>query len=242
MEAFRINVGGAMNVLEAVRLFNLQRMVYFSSIGVLPTVQYQPIDASHPVLLPEEGPGSSFYGAAKVSSEAFCFAYHQSFKIDFITIRPSAVYGFGMQWPIFIKPMVENSVRGLPTRFEKGREFPRDYTHVEDVVQITVKALEIPADKVQDRVFYGATGRPLVTAGQVAEAVKSFIPNADIEIGSGLSEEHLIEINYRGIISIKNGQEQLGYQPRFADIRDGVMNYIETYRRYLLEETADERR
>lgn len=235
LEALRVNLEGTIHVLEAARLFNLQRVVYFSSIGVLPGVQYQPIDTAHPVLLPGEGPGSSFYGASKIASEAFCFAYHQSFGIDFITLRPSAVYGFGMQWPIFIKPMVENSVRGLPTCFEKGHEFPRDYTHVDDIAQLAIKALEISKDKVRDRIFYGATGQPLVTAGQLADIIKSLIPGADIEVGSGLSEADLIEIRYRGILSIQNAQEQLGYQPRFANIRDGVADYIETYRRYLAE-------
>jgi nucleoside-diphosphate-sugar epimerase len=236
--ALKVMVEGTFNILEAARLFEIGRVVYYSSIGVLPAVQYQPIDVNHPVLLATEGPGSSFYGAAKVSSEAFCWAYRQSFGLDFITLRPSAVYGFGMQWPLFIKPMVENSVKGLPTRFEKGREFPRDYTHAADVAQLTVKAVDIPADRVQDRVFYGASGQPLVTAGQVADLVKEVIPGADIEIGSGLSEADLLEIRYRGVLSIKNGQEQLGYQPRFANIRAGVMDYIETYRRYLAETSA----
>jgi UDP-glucose 4-epimerase len=131
--------------------------------------------------------------------------------------------------------MVENSVRGLPTRFETGREFPRDYTYVDDVAQLAVRAVDIPPEEVEDRVFYAATGQPLVTAGEVAEIVKGLIPGADIEIGSGLSEQDLIEIRYRGVLSIKNAQEQLGFQPRFADIRDGVADYIETYRRYLAE-------
>ena len=233
--ALKVMVEGTFNILEAARLFEVGRVIYFSSIGVLPAVQYRPIDVNHPVLLATEGPGSSFYGAAKVSGEAFCWSYRQSFGLDFITLRPSAVYGFGMQWPLFIKPMVENSVRGLPTRFEHGREFPRDYTHAADVAQLTVKAVDIPADQVQDRVFYGATGQPLVTAGQVADTVKALIPSADIEIGSGLSENDLLEIRYRAVLDIKNGQEQLGYEPRFADIKDGIMNYIDTYQRYLAE-------
>ncbi len=233
--ALKINLEGTFNVLEAVRLFGVERLVYFSSIAVLPGIQYEPVDANHPVLLATEGPGASFYAAAKVSSEAFCWAYHQSFGVDFITIRPSAVYGFGQQYPIFIKPMVENSVRGLPTYFEKGREFPRDFTHAADVAQLAIKAADIPADKVQDRLFYGATGQPLVTTGQVAETVKKLIPEADIEVGSGLSEADLIEIRYRGVLSIDNAREQLGYEPQFADIEKGVANYIKVYRRYLAE-------
>ena len=236
--ALKVMVEGTFNILEAARLFEVGRVVYFSSIGVLPAVQYEPIDVNHPVLLATEGPGSSFYGAAKVSGEAFCWSYRQSFGLDFITLRPSAVYGFGMQWPLFVKPMVENSVRGLTTRFEHGREFPRDYTHAADVAQLTLKAIDIPADQVQDRVFYGATGQPLVTAGQVADTVKSLIAGADIEIGSGLSEGDLLEIRYRAVLDIKNAQEQLGYEPRFANIHNGVVDYIETYRRYLAETTG----
>lgn len=233
--ALKVMVEGSCNVLETARIFGIGRVVYLSSIGVLPAVQYQPIDANHPVLLATEGPGSSFYGAAKVSVEAFCWAYRQSFGLDFIILRPSAVYGFGMQWPLFVKPMVENSIRGLPTRFERGREFPRDYTHANDVAQLAVKAVDIPADQVQDRIFYGATGRPLVTAGAVADIVKELIPSADIEIGSGLSESDLLEIRYRGVLSIENGQAQLGYHPQYADIRDGIEEYIALYRRYVAE-------
>jgi nucleoside-diphosphate-sugar epimerase len=207
--------------------------VYFSSIAVLPGIQYEPVDVAHPVFLGTEGPGGGFYAAAKVASEAFCWAYHQAFGLDFIVLRPSAVYGFGMRYPIYIKPMVENSVRGLPTRFERGREFPRDYTHAADVAQAAIKAVDIPADQVRDRIFYAATGRPLVTAGQVAEVVKKLIPGADIEIGSGLSKADLIEIRYRGVLSIDNAREQLGYEPEFADIEQGVANYIELYRGYL---------
>ena len=233
--ALNVNFGGTFNILEAARLFGVRRVVYFSSIAVLPGIQYQPVDVKHPVFLGTEGPGASFYAAGKVAGEAFCWAYQQAFGLDFITLRPSAVYGFGMQWPIFIKPMVENSVRGLPTRFEKGREFPRDYTHAADVAQATLKSVDIPADKVGDRVFFVATGQPLVTAGQVAEVVKKMIPGADIQIGPGLSEADLLEIRYRGVLSIDNAREQLGYAPQFADIEQGVANYIEVYRQYLAE-------
>ena len=81
-----------------------------------------------------------------------------------------------------------------------------------------------------------ATGQPLVTAGEVAEVVKKQIPGADIEIGSGLSEADLIEIRYRGILSIDNAREQLGYEPEFADIEQGVADYIKWYRQYLAEQ------
>src|SRR5579875_1352164 len=96
--ALHVNVAGTVNVLEAARVFGVERVVYFSSIGVLPAAQYQPIDAAHPIILPTQGPASGAYGASKVAGEAFGFAYQQGFGLDFRVIRPSAAYGFGMKW------------------------------------------------------------------------------------------------------------------------------------------------
>lgn len=234
--AMRVNVEGSINVLEACRLFDVRRVVLFSSIGALPGIRYQPVDTAHPVLLPDEGPGSGFYGASKIAVEAFCFGYRQAFGTDFIVLRPSAVYGFGMQHPIFIKPMVEDALHHRPTRFRNGREFPRDYTHVEDVAQLTVRAVDVPAEKVRDRLFYAATGRPLRTAGEVAQIVKRCVPTADIEIGSGFSETDQLEIRYRGVLSIENASRQLGYEPRFTRLEDGIADYIAHYRRFLAEQ------
>lgn len=236
--ALRVNVEGSLHVLEAARQFDVGRVVLFSSIGTLPGVRYQPVDASHPVICNDEGPGSGFYGASKVAVEAFAYGYRGAFGTDFVVLRPSAVYGLGMQHPIFVKPMVENAVNGQPTRFETGREFPRDYTHVEDVAQLTLRALDASADAIRDRIFYAATGQPLRTAGEVVQIVRSQIADADIEIGPGLSEADLLEIRYRGILSIDNAREQLGYHPRFARLEDGIAEYIATYRTYREEQGA----
>lgn len=227
----RVNFGGTVNVLEAARLFGIERIVYFSSIGVLPEVQYEPMDVSHPVILARSGPGAGVYGASKVASEAFCYAYHQSFGIDFRIVRPSAVYGFGMQWPIYIKPMVEGAVRGEKVSFESGRRFPRDYTHAADVASLAVALLDAPDDA--DRIFYGATGEPLVTAGEVAEIVMELVPGAEIEIADVFSDADRIELSYRGRLSIENAERQLGWAPSFRSVRDGIVDYIERYRAYL---------
>jgi nucleoside-diphosphate-sugar epimerase len=231
--ALHVNLVGTFNILEGCRLFDVERLVNFSSIGVLPKVQYEPMDANHPVILSTEGPASSFYGAAKLAGEAFCWAYNQSYGLDFITLRPASVYGLGMPWSIFIKTMVENSVLGQPTRFKNGRDFARDYTHVEDIAQLAVKAAVVPGEKLHERIFYGSTGQALVTAGQLANIVREQLPSADIQIGPGLSDEDALEIRNRGVLDIEPARTQLGYQPRFADLRDGVAYYIETFRTYL---------
>lgn len=232
--AFDIIAAGTVNVLEASRLMDVQRLIYLSSIAVLPSLQYQPVDTNHPTMLATEGTGSAAYGAGKVAGEAFCWAYQHAYNTDFVTIRPSAVYGFGSGNPIYINPMVEGALRGEPVRFDSGREFPRDYTHVEDVAGITLAAMDAPAEKLLHRVFFAATGRPLVTAGTLATIIKEMIPSADIEIQTGLSYADMLEIRYRGVADMRPVEEQLGYSLRFADIRDGLQEFIGQYSKYLM--------
>src|SRR5581483_756513 len=236
MPGFRVNLEGTLNVLEATRLFEIRRLVYFSSIGVLPARQYEPIDAAHPIFLPREAVPTGVYGASKIASEAFCFAYNQAFGTDFRTIRPSAVYGFGMQWPIYVKPMVEGAVRGDPVRFESGGPFPRDYTHAADLASLAVACLEGPDDA--DRIFYGATGEPLVTAAEVARIVMELVPGSSIDIPDTLSEADQMELPYRGRLAIDNARTQLGWEPRFKNVRDGLADYVERYRAFLASSGA----
>lgn len=227
----RVNFLGTVHVLEAARLYELRRIVYVSSIGVLPAKQYEPIDAAHPIFLAREAVPTGVYGASKIAGEAFCFAYHQAFGIDFRTIRPSAVYGFGMQWPIFVKPMVEGAVRGEVVTFQSGGPFPRDYTHASDVASLVLACLNAPEDA--DRIFYGATGEPLVTAAEVARMVMELVPGSRIEIPDLLTDADRMELPYRGRLSIDNARRQLGWEPRFRNLRDGLADYIERYRAFL---------
>src|SRR5216683_2005133 len=112
-------------------------------MGVLPTIQYEPIDGAHPFILPAEGPGGA-YAAAKVGAEAFCYAYQQTYGLDFRTIRPSAMYGFGMQWHAanYMKEFVEPAVRGESVRLPSGARVRRDYFHAVDMGSLVVALLE----------------------------------------------------------------------------------------------------
>ncbi len=232
--AYRVNLGGTLNVLEAARLEGLEKVVYISTNGIFTSKKYEPIDEEHPVISSCEGPGNGPYSASKLASEAFGLSYASAFGFKFLSLRPSAVYGFGMQYPMYVKPMVENSLQGLPTRIETGRNFPRDYTHVLDVTQAVINAVHLPSPA--DSIFLIATGRELVTPGDMIPLIKELIPESDIEVGEEMTEWNLREIKYRGRVSIERAREQLGYQPRFH-MREGLEEYIGTYRRYLQRES-----
>ena len=82
------NVTGTINVFEAARLLGVRKVIFFSSIGVLPPGRYEPIDVDHPLILARRGPGTGSYGAAKASGELFAYAYSQAYDLDIRIIRP----------------------------------------------------------------------------------------------------------------------------------------------------------
>ena len=185
------------------------------------------------MIVPGGGPGTGAYGAAKVSGEVFGFAYQQAYGLDFRVVRPSAVYGFGMQWHSanYMKQFVEPAVRGEAVKVASGGRLPRDYTHVIDVAELTVRVIGCGDDT--DRVYYAATGGPLVTAAQAARLVAELIPGSSIEIADMMTPDDEVEASFRGVISIENARIQLGWTPRYASLREGIGEYISAYREFL---------
>lgn len=228
-------LGATINVLEVCVRTGIERLLNCSSIGVIPVKQYEPIDASHPVLLGQAGPAAGAYGAGKVAGEAFCWAYREAFGLDFVSIRPSAVYGFISGNKIYLNQFLEAALRGEPLHFESGAENPRDYTHVHDIAGIAAAALSVPADRLDNRVFYAASGmNPLVTAGEAAKLVREMIPSADVSIRPGLNFVDSLEIRMRGVLDVQPVEEQLGYAIKYRDIRQGMAEYADRYGEWLL--------
>jgi nucleoside-diphosphate-sugar epimerase len=231
--AARTNLGGTINLLEAARLLgDVERFVFFSTIGVIGRVLYEPVDANHPVLSARDGPLGA-YGAAKAAGEAFCFTYTQSFGLDTRIVRPSALYGFGMSWfaPNYMKNIVEPALEGRSVRLRTGGQVPRDYTHAADLASLVAAIIEGPDDA--DRIFFGATGRPLTTASQVGEIVRELVPGSTVEIGEEWTEVDRLELPIRGRYSIENARSAYGWQPRLGDVRHGIADYIERYRSFV---------
>jgi len=224
---FQVNVNGTINVLEAARFLGLQRVVQSSSIAVYAPRQYEPIDELHPILLPSAGNPLGSYGASKAAAEIVGLTYYSSNGVDFIALRNSAIYGYGMRYPMYIKPMVENSVRKLPTRFATGGDMRRDYTHVKDIAQAVIKALDVPASTLTQRIFNIGSGT-MHSATEVAETVRKILPEADIEIGAGLSALEQSDMRARGTLDLTAARQQLKYEPRYS-LEAGIRDYIEMH-------------
>jgi len=72
-----------------------------------------------------------------------------------------------------------------------------------------------------------------VTAAQAAMLVAELVPGSSIEISDDMTPDDEVEASFRGVLSIENARQQLGWTPRYASLREGVSEYIATYRSFL---------
>jgi len=83
----RTNIEGTLNVLEAARRFEIERVVHTSTSETYGTAIYTPIDENHPLQ------GQSPYSASKIGADKIAESYYASFNLPVSTIRPFNTYG-----------------------------------------------------------------------------------------------------------------------------------------------------
>jgi len=152
----RVNFDAVVTLLETMLVFGVERLVNFSSIGVLPRVQYEPIDAAAPAAparlrarhrLLRRGEDRRGGVLLRIPPGARPRLPHDS---------PLGRVRAGMNpYPGPIKAMVEGASQGESVHFPTGGAHPRSYTHAEDIAGLVLAVLEAPDDA--DRIFYGAT-------------------------------------------------------------------------------------
>ena len=211
-------------------LHGVPRFIFASSIGVLPRIQYEPIDESHPIIVANEGPASRFYGASKAASELFGLSFRASSDLQFSAIRCSAVFGFGMQWPIGIKPTLEGIARREKVSVP-GFGPPRDYTPVEHVVDIFEAAATMP--QTPPGVMYAATGRPLVSVPKLNQTLLETFPDAEIEVTTENSDPDGVESLYRGMIDMQPTRAALELGPLEEALGQSFIRGVAQHREYL---------
>lgn len=218
----RVNIEGTLNVLEAMRLFDVERTVHISSEEAYGDFRYEPIDEEHP-LAP-----TAPYGITKVASEHLGRFYRTHLKTDFINVRTSWVYGPGFPRLRFPRILIEAALENRTLHLPRGGDARIDHTYLDDCVDGILLALDHPSHPHD--VYNISSGQSWSTAELVA-IVREMIPGADLSVGPGphwFTDEMVAP--KKGALDITRARTVLGYQPKY-DLRQGLAANIEWYRR-----------
>ena len=141
--AFKANIEGTFNVLEACVKHKIKKLVYSSSASVYGDAVVVPMDEDHPFN------NRNFYGATKICGEAMCRAIHDRYGLDYVGLRYMNVFGPGQdQKAVYTGVtviMLNNIAQGISPVINGDGTQAYDFIYVTDVARANVRALKSEA-------------------------------------------------------------------------------------------------
>mgnify|MGYP001108242343 CR=1 FL=1 len=120
------NIKGTLNVLQAARDLDLERVLVTSTSEVYGTAQYVPIDEHHPFQ------GQSPYSATKIGADRLAESFYRSFELPVSIVRPFNTYGPRQSARAVIPTIITQLLAGHET-IRLGSLTPtRDFNYVKD--------------------------------------------------------------------------------------------------------------
>lgn len=197
---FRVNCEGTMNVLEAARKADLDRLVMASSFTVYKgPPEKTPIPEDHPIAPPTP------YGATKAFQDLMARAYHVSYGLPIVIFRMAPVFGPG-QPPKSIVGFIRLALAGEAIEVEGGQQ-SRDWNYIDNCVHAFMQSVE---GKGRDGEAYNIGGGEEVTVAGIVRKVialtgsKSRIVTKPYRPGEGP--------NSRFCLDIAKARRELGYE------------------------------
>jgi UDP-glucose 4-epimerase len=211
-----VNVKGTLNLLEAARKANVERVINASSSSVYGKVEYLPFDEKHPTQ------PLSPYGVSKLVAEHYCRVYNDLYDLPTVSLRYFTVYGPRMRPDLAIPIFTRALVRGeSPTIFGNGEQ-TRDLTYIEDIVSANLKLLE--TDKADGEILNIGGGKR-VTVNQLYESLRLLIRT---KVEPTYGEEVKGDAKHT-LSNIDKAGQLIGYEPT-TGIETGLEKFVEWYR------------
>ena len=130
------NIKGTLNVLQAARSLNVERIIHTSTSEVYGTARFVPITEEHPLQ------GQSPYSASKIGADQLAYSFYTCFELPVITIRPFNTYGPRQSARAVIPTIITQLANGLDV-LKLGSIHPtRDFNYVQDTVDGFIAALK----------------------------------------------------------------------------------------------------
>jgi UDP-glucose 4-epimerase len=201
---------GLINLLESAKKHNVRRFVYISSSMVYGDFEDQALED-------DECRPQGQYGIMKLAGEWLVKDYARKTGMEYVIIRPSAVYGpLDVEDRVVAKFML-TAMRGGTLRVNGAGE-TLDFTYVDDAADGIVAA----ATRIMARNgTYNITKSHSVSLLEAAEMIVKIVGKGSIEC-----KDKDADFPSRGALNIDRARAMLGYNPKI-DVEEGFENYYE---------------
>ena len=222
-----VNISGFLNMLIAARDAGIKRFVYAASSSTYGDSE------SLPKVEEVIGRPLSPYAVTKYVNELYADVFARTYGMETIGLRYFNVFGrrqdpfgaYAAVIPLFVKQLMKHE---SPVINGDG-EYSRDFTYIDNVVQMNMLALTTQNPEAVNQVYNTAFGER-TTLNELVGDLKEFLSEFDSEIAG---VEILHGPNRMGDIPhslacIDKAKRLLGYKPRYC-MRDGLREAVKWY-------------
>ncbi|GAA3641643.1 SDR family oxidoreductase [Flavivirga jejuensis] len=222
-----VNVSGFLNMLVASRDAGVKRFVYAASSSTY---------GDHEALPKVEdtiGKPLSPYAITKYVNELYAEIFYSTYKLDTIGLRYFNVFGKRQDpngaYAAVIPKFVQQFISHESPIINGDGSYSRDFTYIDNVVQMNINALTVGNAKAINTVYNVAYGER-TTLIELVNLLKEYLTDFDNAIGN-------IEIKHRdnrigdiphSLASIDKAKQLLNYDPKY-DISSGLKEAVNWY-------------
>lgn len=166
------NIKGTLNVLQAAKELNVERVLITSTSEVYGTAKYVPIDENHPFQ------GQSPYSATKIGADRLAESFYRSFDLPVSIVRPFNTFG-PRQSARAVIPTIITQLLGGRQQIKLGLLSPtRDFNYVKDTVSAYIAIAE--SDRTIGQEINIATGKEISIGDMAKVIIAQLNPKAEI--------------------------------------------------------------
>lgn len=122
------NIKGTLNVLQAAKELNVEKVIHTSTSEVYGSARFVPIHEDHPLC------GQSPYSASKIGADQMALAFHYSYGLPVCILRPFNTYGPRQSARAIIPTIVSQIVNGAKSIKLGATHTTRDFNYIDDTV------------------------------------------------------------------------------------------------------------
>jgi len=210
-----VNVQGTINILECCRKYGVVKLVFASSSSVYGGNKKIPFSEDDTVDRP-----ISPYAATKKAGELICYTYSHLFNISVYCYRFFTVYGPRQRPEMAIYKFTKLITEEKPLEIFGDGTSSRDYTYVEDIVDVIASNLE----KVKGyEIINLGNSNPVRVTELIKFIEKAANKKAQVEYGRMQAGD--VPVTYADILKAK---KMLKYNPK-TPIEEGIKKFMAWY-------------
>jgi UDP-glucuronate 4-epimerase len=211
------NVRGTLVLLEAARVYAVERFVLVSSSTVYGQGASVPFQEDAPL-----GTPLSPYGATKRAAELLGLVYLRLHQVPVVMLRPFSVYGPRIRPDLAMWAFSEAILAGRPVTVFGDGSVCRDFTHVSDVCAGLIASLE--AKNVVGEAINLGHSEPVTIRELLGMLEAALGRKCEIDAQSPVAGDMPVTC-----ADLSKAERLLGYRPQVSLV-DGVREFAEWFR------------